>query len=183
MLDFPRPNTIKELQGFLGAVNFYRRFIPAAAEILLPLTTVLKGGRSGQETLDWSEDMLAAFERIKAALARAACLAFPTASAELVLATDASAAAVGAVLQQREAGQSSWRPLGFFSKKLESAQLHYSTFDRELLAVYLAIKHFWHQLEGRSFQVWTDHKPLTFVLRQISDNKTARQQKADFPHC
>ena len=60
---------------------------------------------------------------------------------------------------------------------MEKAQLNYSTFDRELLAVYLAIKHFRHQLEGRQFQVWTDHKPLTFVLKQISDNKTARQQR------
>ena len=95
--------------------------------------------------------MLSALERVKVALARAACLAFPTASAELALATDALAMVVGAVLQQREAGQTSWRPLGFFSKKLESAQRNYSTFDRELLAVYLAIKHLWHQLEGRSF--------------------------------
>ena len=45
--DFPQPTTIKELQAFLGAVNFYRRFIPAAAKILLPLTAVLKGGRKG----------------------------------------------------------------------------------------------------------------------------------------
>ena len=38
--DFPHPNTVKELQAFLGAVNFYRHFIPAAAKILLPLTCV-----------------------------------------------------------------------------------------------------------------------------------------------
>ena len=43
--DFPQPNTVKELQAFLGAVNFYHRFIPSAAKILLPLTAVLKGGK------------------------------------------------------------------------------------------------------------------------------------------
>ena len=51
--DFPHPNTVKELQAFLGAVNFYRHFIPAAAKILLPLTCVLKGGKKGSEVLEW----------------------------------------------------------------------------------------------------------------------------------
>jgi hypothetical protein len=31
VLDFPRPNTVKEVQGFLGLLNFYRRFLPAVA--------------------------------------------------------------------------------------------------------------------------------------------------------
>ena len=47
--DFPQPATVKELQGFLGAVNFYRRFIPAAANILLQLTAFLKGGKKGAD--------------------------------------------------------------------------------------------------------------------------------------
>ena len=49
------------------------------------------------------------------------------------------------------------------------AETHYSTFDRELLAVYLSIRHFRHFLEGRSFLVWTDHKPLTYALHSHSD--------------
>jgi hypothetical protein len=44
---FPRPSTVKELQGFLGLKNFYRLFIPAAASILKPLTDSLKGGPKG----------------------------------------------------------------------------------------------------------------------------------------
>ena len=51
----------------------------------------------------------------------------------------------------------------------------YSTFDRELLAVYLAIKHFHHFVEGREFYVLTDHKPLTFALSTNSDKYTPRQ--------
>ena len=60
--DFPQPATIKELQAFLGAVNFYRQFIPAAANILLPLTAVLKGSKKGAELLLWSPPMLAALK-------------------------------------------------------------------------------------------------------------------------
>ena len=143
----------------MGAVNFYRRFIPSAAKILLPLTGELKGGRKGPELLTWSTPMLAAFNDIKEALMKAVCLAFPTETANLALATDASATHVGAVLQQREGHSSAWRPLGFFSAKLEVAQLSYSAFDREL-----------------RFTIWTDHKPLTFALSCVSDSWTARQQ-------
>ena len=175
--DFPQPTTIKELQGFLGAVNFYRRFIPAAAKILLPLTAVLKGGKKGTESLAWSPMMLAAFSNIKAALLRSVCLAFPKDNAELSLATDASATHVGAVLQQRESPTAAWRPLGFFSAKLEQAQLSYSAFDRELYGIFAGIRHFRHHLEGRKFTIWTDHKPLTFALSRMSDSWTARQQR------
>ena len=85
---------------------------------------------------------------------------------------DASDAAVGAVLQQEI--DHHWQPIAFFSKKLTPAETKYSTFDRELLAVYLAIKHFQYFVEGREFYILTDHKPLTFVL-QTNHNHSPRQ--------
>ena len=69
--------------------------------------------------------------------------------------TDASDVAVGAVLQQLIDNQ--WCPVAFFSTKLKPAETRYSTFDRELLAIYLGIKHFRHFVEGRQFHVLTDH--------------------------
>ena len=162
--DFPQPTTIKELQAFLGVVNFYRRFIPAAAKILLPLTAVLKGSRKGAELLLWSTPMLDAFKAIKTALLQSVCLAFPRDNAELSLATDASATHIGAVLQQLEPLSGEWRLLGFFSAKLEKAQLSYSAFDRELFGVYAAIRLFRHHLEGCLFTIWTDHKTADIRL-------------------
>ena len=61
-----------------------------------------------------------------------------------------------------------WQPLGFFSKKLSKTEVNYSTFDQELLAAVSAIKHFRSRLEGRPFQLWTDHKPLIFALNWVS---------------
>jgi hypothetical protein len=95
---------------------------------------------------------------------------------EIFLAVDTSSSHVGAVLQQREAGQSPW-PLAFFSAKLDAAQVKYSTFDRELLACYLAIRHFRWLLEGRQFYILSDHKPLCFALHRLSDAWSARQQR------
>jgi RNase H-like domain found in reverse transcriptase/Reverse transcriptase (RNA-dependent DNA polymerase) len=170
---FPVPGTCKELQWYLGLVNFYRRFIPNAARILKPLTDSLAGTL---RKLTSSEEMQKAFQLSKQAVADSTQLAHPLINADLSLATDASSSHVGAVLQQRsDAGD--WAPLAFFSKKLSPAQQRYSTFDRELLAVYLALRHFHFFLEGRSFTAFTDHKPLTSALQRISPPVSARQQR------
>ena len=171
---FPKPETAKQLQTYLGMVNFYRRFLPSAAHVLKPLTDVLKGGQAG--TLQWTQQMSAAFEQSKQGILNAVELAHPSQTAELSLAVDASMTHVGAVLQQRCPG-GPVRPLAFYSHKLDQAQRKYSAFDRELLAAYLAIRHFRWMLEGRQFHVLSDHKPLTYALHRATDALTARQQR------
>jgi cleavage and polyadenylation specificity factor subunit 1 len=86
---------------------------------------------------------------------------------------DASDSHVGGVLQQLTNG--SWFPLAFFSRKLNTPELKYSTFDRELLAAFAAIRHFRFVLEGRSFRLLTDHMPLTLAMRRVSAPWSARQ--------
>ncbi|KFD62480.1 hypothetical protein M514_25330 [Trichuris suis] len=86
---------------------------------------------------------------------------------------DASDVAIGAALQQWENG--AWQPLGFFSKKLSPAQQRYSTYDRELTAAYMSVKYFRYMLEGRTFILYTDHKPLTFAFTKKSNDGTPRQ--------
>jgi hypothetical protein len=174
--DFPRPATVKQLQAFLGLFNFYRRFIPAAAKLVRPLTGALRGGPKGTTALDWTPAMATAFSAARRALSSSAVLAHPAEGAEISLVTDASATHVGAVVQQRRQG-GAWRPLGFFSAQLSKAEANYSAFDRELLAVVAAIRHFRYMLEGRSFVVFTDHKPLVGALHRRSDPISARQQR------
>jgi hypothetical protein len=170
---FPWPADCKQLQSFLGLVNFYRRFIPAGAQILFPLTEALKGDRPSN--LYWTPAMQHSFEAIKAALCRATVLTHPDPHAEICLAVDASNTHIGAALQQKEG--SAWRPLAFFSKKLDSTQRKYSAFDRELLAAYLGVRHYQYLLDGRRFHILTDHKPLTQALHRVSDPWTSRQQR------
>lgn len=66
-------------------------------------------------------------------------------------------------------------PTAYFSKKLKPAKIRYSNFDRKLLTVYLAIKHFCHLVEGHHLNILTDHKPLTHSLSSQSDQYTPRQ--------
>jgi len=141
--DLPQPKDIPQLQRFLGLINFYRRFLPGIAGTLRPLTDALKGK---PRKLVWTDQMESSFLSAKAKLASATTLAHPSASAEVSLAVDASSSHVGAVMQQRSRG--GWLPLAFFSKKLSNTEMRYSTFDRELLAIYLALRHFRFLLEG-----------------------------------
>jgi hypothetical protein len=145
-------------------LNFYRRFLPHAAAIQAPLHAALCGPRvKGSHPIIWMPELHRAFEEYKASLSRATLLAHPDPSAPLALFTDASTSAMGAVLQQRI--DSAWQPLAFFSRKLNPPQQKCSGYDRELLGVYEALKHFHHMLEACHFTVFTDHKPITFAFQ------------------
>jgi hypothetical protein len=113
--EFPPPQDVKQLQQFLGMVNFYRRFLPGIARTLQPLTDALRGD---PKTLEWPP--AAAFE---AAMVAAVPLAQPTPNAVLSLATDASNTHVGGGLQQLAGG--SWQPLAFYSKTLSGVGTRY----------------------------------------------------------
>nr|VZI05873.1 unnamed protein product [Spirometra erinaceieuropaei] len=167
---FPVPTTISQLRRFLGMVNYYHRFLPHGATILQPLNSLLTHSK---KTLVMTEEAVRSFNDVKAALSDATLLAHPRSDAQLTLMTDASSTAVGASLQQTVRGV--LQPLVFFSKKLSPAETRYSVFGRELLAVYLSIRHFRHFLEGPEFVVLTDHKPLVFALRASPDRYSPRE--------
>lgn len=164
--EYPRPETVDELRRFTGMVNFYRAHLPNAASYQSLFNKYLGSTRKKDKTkIVWSEEATAAFEQCKAGLKKAATLSHPRTDTTLSLMCDASDRCVGAVLQQEVNG--SWEPLGYFSKKMTSAQQKYSTYDRELLAIYIAIKHFRKLFEGRQITVYTDHKPLTFAYSKL----------------
>ena len=162
-----KPVTKVELQRFLGCVNFYHRFLPSIASTLAPLHALVTSAATQKAVLDWPSvpGSLAAFSQAKAALSRASMLVHPDPSASLSLTADASDIAVGAVLGQG----TSQAPLAFFSKKLSAAERKYSAFDKELLALYLAVKDFRPSLEGRQFVIYTDHKPLCGAINSSTE--------------
>lgn len=170
--DFPVPETAGQLRRFLGMVNFYRRFVPRCAELLLPLTQLLQGN---PKAISMTTEASEAFSSAKKALADVTRLTHPSPTAKLVLSTDASGSAIGASLQQQIGDN--LRPLAFFSRKLTPTETRYSTFSRELLAIYLAIRHFRHMLEGRQFTVLSDHKPLSYALSTISSRHSPREMR------
>ena len=173
--DFPRPTTEKQLQRFIGMVAYYHRFVPGAAALLRPLSSLItkKSSKKSVRPVQWTDSALAAFDAVKAKLAAATRLAHPVPGAELSVQVDASDSGAGGVLQQYVDG--SWTPLSYFSKTLKPAETRYSTFGRELLAVYLAVKHFRHSLEGRHFTIFTDHKALVSAVSSGSSTYSPRE--------
>ena len=169
---FPQPQDAKALTEFLGMVNFYNIFVPHAAALMVPLYSI---SHAKGKDFQWTESLQSAFDATKQALASATLLVHPSTTATTCLTVDASNLAVGGVLEQFLEGN--WKPLAFFSRKLDKAQKSYSTFDRELLAMYSAVKHFSYFVEGQTFHIYTDHKPLTFAFASSSECWTSRQQR------
>ena len=172
--EFPPPVTALQMWRFCGMVNFYKKFVPQLSVIMAPLFKS-SAGKKKKDLIVWDDDLSCAFTKTKEALSSATMLVHPRASAPTALTTDASEHGIGAVLEQFSTG--SWKPLAFFSKALRPAELKYSAFDRELLAVHSAIQHFKYFLEGRVFTVFTDHKPLTTALLKSSDPHNPRQSR------
>ena len=171
--DFPRPSTQTQLRRVIGMVTYYHRFLPKAAALLRPLHHLIDPKKKKSAPLQWTPDAESAFLGVKTALAEAARLAHPSPGAALSLQVDASDTGVGAVLQQHVGGE--WAPLAFFSKTLQPAETRYSTFGRELLAVYLAVRHFKHSLDGREFIIFTDHKALVSAIGSNSSSYSPRE--------
>ncbi|CAF4948397.1 unnamed protein product [Pieris macdunnoughi] len=143
---FPIPRNVRELRRFLGMINFYRRFLKDAAKSQALLHDLLKGTVKGSHSVVLTGDTLKAFEDCKKSLCDATLLGHPNMDSRLALVTDASDTTIGGVLQQYV--DEGWQPLAFFSRKLSLTQSKYSPYDRELLAIYEAIKHFRHLVEA-----------------------------------
>ena len=143
---------------------------------MAPLHSYLgESRRNDKREIIWTPEAEEAFDKIKNDLANATLLVHPTINAETRLVTDASDSGTGACLEQQFSDI--WKPLAFFSRKLTPAQRTYSTYDRELTAVFESIKYFRHFLEGQNFAIVTDHKPLIYAFTQKSEKASPRQQR------
>ncbi|GFX09236.1 retrovirus-related Pol polyprotein from transposon opus [Trichonephila clavipes] len=128
IFNYKLPETIHDLRTFLGMINFYRRYLKDAAKTQAPLHELLRGAKKkDRRKVHWTDDTRRSFEKCKTDLAEAALLSFPRSGLPLSLCTDASDFAVGAVLQQLE--NESWKPIAFYSKKLNETQTRFQIFQ------------------------------------------------------
>ena len=173
--NWPVPTSVREIQSFLGFVNFYRKFVSSFAEISAPLVELTKKDVSWK----WGDDCQRAFLGLKAAVESAPSLWHPRFDLPFVLETDASDFAMGAVLSQPTTldEQSSLNPVGFYSKKLSPAERNYDVHDKELLAIICALSQWSHYLLSSDFviRIYTDHKNLIyFKTRQTLNPRQLR---------
>ena len=176
--EWPTPETYRELQVFLGFVNFYRRFIYRYSKIAGPLTGLLKGSKGGKKSgpFEWPESAALAFRHLRDIFTSAPLLIHYDPKKKVRLETDASNFAVAGILSQQD-DEGNWRPVAFMSRKMIPAEQNYETHDQELLAIVQSFKTWRHYLEGspHTIEVWSDHNNLRgFMKQQALSQRQAR---------
>ncbi|GJP62447.1 hypothetical protein CLOP_g19509 [Closterium sp. NIES-67] len=158
------PTNLKELQSFLGFVNYVRRFIPNMAGLSAPLTDRLKD----HDCFWWGEKQQNAFDQLKIALTSPPVLHISDLDRPYEVVTDASDIAIGAVLLQ-DFGDG-LQPVAYESRKLHGAEKNYTVHDKEMLAIVHAFKTWRCYLTGADVTVRTDHKSLQYLRAQPNLN-------------
>ncbi|GJY83879.1 retrotransposon-related protein [Tanacetum coccineum] len=155
MMDWPTPSNIKQLRGFMGLTGYYRRFVRNYAQIAQPLIALMK-----KNAFQWSPQAELAFQALKKAMTQAPVLQLPNFNVPFVVETDASGIGIGAVLQQNG------HPVAYLSKTLAPKHHSLSAYEKELLAVIMALDRWRGYLLDRHFQIKTDHFSLKYFLDQ-----------------
>ncbi|KAG7301395.1 hypothetical protein JYU34_014336 [Plutella xylostella] len=157
LLEYPTPVTADDVRRFVAFANYYRKFIPNFAKVVIPLNQLLKKN----VLFVWTNECEKGFQHLKEALASPPLLQYPDFSTDnkFILHTDASGIAVGSMLCNKDN-----KPIAYASRKLNKAELNYPTIEKELLAIVWSIKYFRPYLYGRKFTIFTDHKPLVYLF-------------------
>ncbi|GJZ69711.1 reverse transcriptase domain-containing protein [Tanacetum coccineum] len=154
----PYPTNVKGVRSFLGHAGFYRRFIKDFSMISKPMTQLLMK----DVKFDFSDDCKKAFNILKEKLTTAPISISPDWNEPFKLMCDASDFVVGAVLGQQIDGK--FKPIYYASKTLNNAQEHYTTTEKELLAVIFSFDKFRQYLALSKTVVYTDHSALKYLF-------------------
>ena len=165
VVEWPRPQGVRDVRAFLGLASFYRRFIKNFSLKVRPLTDLTRDSVVWQ----WTEKEENSFNSLKKSLVITPVLRIPDFELPFVVTTDASLVSVGAILEQ-DFGMG-LQPVAYESRKLNPAETRYSAYERELLGIVWAIGKWRHYLEGKHFIVQTDHSSLRHLPNQPSVNR------------
>jgi hypothetical protein len=154
------PSNKKELQSFIGFINFYQHFIPGFSHhthALFDLT--MKDIR-----FIWGLPQEDFFMKLKELITSASVLVLPNDNLPFRLEADGSSIATGAVLSQQNVDDNAWHPIVFLSKALNPVEQNYEIHNTEMLAIIRGLEEWRHYLEGvrHPVEIWTDHKNLEY---------------------
>jgi hypothetical protein len=167
MINWPRPSNVTELRVFLGLTGYYRKFVSKYGLLAKPLTKLLQ-----KNQFLWSEEAEHAFVTLKQAMVSTPVLALPQFDKPFVLDTDACDEGIGAVLMQEE------RPIANLSKALGEKNKTLSIYEKEFLALMLAVDRWRQYLQHAEFIIRTDHKALSFLEDQQLQSHLQRKAMA-----
>ena len=154
------PASVKGIRSFLGFANFYCKFIPNFSHVVAPLNLLTRK----DQPWAWTDLQQRAFETLKSAFSSGPVLSIPDVTHPFSIMTDASLFAAGAILLQSDTN-GDLHFCAYFSHTFLPAERNYDIYDRELLAVILALTEWRQYVQGTSHPVTiiTDHKNLSYI--------------------
>lgn len=153
MKNWPKPTTITELRGFLRLTGYYRKFVKNYGFIAKPLTNLLKK-KNKKKGFVWDEPAESAFITLKQTTVNTPILALPNFELPFMVETDACTSGIGAVLMQEG------HPIAYLRKSLGPQNQKLSIYEKEFLAVIMAVDKWRSYLQRGPFVILTDHKSL-----------------------
>eukprot|EP00116_Pleurobrachia_bachei_P002147 sb/3462409/ len=175
--NLPPPTSVKQVQKFLGMVNYHRLFIRDFASISAPLYDIT--GKSITE-FKWTKECQVSFDKLKSCLATAPILGIPSVNDEYssyVLTLDASKKGLGAVLSQLDSRTKKRKVISYYSKKLPKHFQRWGATRLEFLALHSAIMNWRLYLQGTKFTVYTDCKSLQNLNTIFSKDNAYMQRR------
>lgn len=164
--EWVEPTCNKELQSFMGAVNYYSKMIPHYAQIAAPLMDIMASKWMATNKADfWTSAHTAAFVELRRALTVHPVLTLPVPGKPFILQTDASNVALGGVLmQEQESGTRA--VVTYLSHKFTDAERNWPVHERELFGLVFSLRKLRHYLMGAEVSYEGDHKPLAWIKTQ-----------------
>ena len=165
--EMPIPTCKKDIQRFLGLVNYVGRFLSNLSEITAPMRKLLK------KSVDflWEEQQQKSFETVKSLIISEKCLSFYDVYKDVCIEVDACKTGLGAVLMQED------KPVAYASRSMTPAQLNYAIIEKELQAIVFACERFHQYIYGKHVIVYSDHKPLENITAKNLANAPPRLQR------
>ena len=159
------PRNVTQMRSFLVAANVYRRFIKNFSGIAKPFNSMVKKDAK-PNCHEPTQEARDAFEFLKKQFVAPPVLALPKRGCPYMIDTDASAYQLGATLLQQQDPRkpNEWRPIGSWSKTLNSVEQNYSATERECYSVVWAVTTLRPYLEGQKFMVRSENDALKWLL-------------------
>eukprot|EP00914_Ancora_sagittata_P015152 GHVO01029710.1.p1 GENE.GHVO01029710.1~~GHVO01029710.1.p1 ORF type:complete len:1206 (-),score=132.44 GHVO01029710.1:398-4015(-) len=166
IIEMPAPTCKKDLERFRGMVNYLAKFVPRLSDTFAQMNSLMKKETPWQ----WGKAQENSFKKTKQLIASAQTLSFYNEKKALTIQTDASSTGIGAVALQEG------RPIAFMSRSLSDTERRYATIEKEMLAIVFGTEKMHQITYGRRFQVQTDHKPLTSIVKKPLEKAPKRLQ-------
>ena len=200
IVNWPTPDNITQVRGFLNLAGYYRRFITGFAKIASPMYDLLQGSPRKGSAIEWTPNCQRAFDELKTQLTHTPLLAHPELNSIFVIDTDASGDCIGAVLQQVpkellegvDAGaidlknfkisDASLHPIAYESRRMTPTETRYSAQEREMLAVVYSLQKWRQYVEGSPILVRSDHESLKYFHTQKDLGRRLTRFADDIAH-